>query len=514
MKAGWLYAATIGFALGIFLATLSSVSPEVIVWVLVVTLGLAVLWRRHCFAMSAPYLLGLTIFLLGVSLGMLRLDPLLNSAPDVQLQQRVGEEVELTGVVTRDPEHRETSTHLYVDLGEETILAYAPRTIDVSYGDRVEVEGELERPEAFETDLGRTFDYRGYLKAQGVHFVVFRPEVTVLEEGAGNIVLHYLFRFKESFLAEVGQLIPEPQAGLGAGLLLGVKGALGESLEQVFRQTGIIHIVVLSGYNVMIVAEAIMRSLAYFFTPRVRLIFGVTAITGFAVLVGLGPTVVRASIMAVLVLLARATGRIYLVLRALMFAGVVMLLINPHLLLYDPGFQLSFLASLGLILVAPHIERWLGFAPTMLQMREFLTATIATQLFVLPLLLYSIGEFSVVAVAVNVLVLPAVPLAMGLVFGSGMLGFLSPGLALPMAWVANIVLAYIILTAEWFAALPFASFVVPEFPFWVVVVSYGLMGLGLWYLEKRQQAGILAGWTIEDEAAAVRSTAAAGRSVW
>ena len=132
-----------------------------------------------------------------------------------------------------------------------------------------------------------------------------------------------------------------------------MKRALGKDLEEVFRTVGIIHIVVLSGYNIMIVADAIMRVLALFFFPRTRLIIGVGTIALFAILVGLSATVVRASMMAALVLIARGTGRQYAVLRALAFAGTVMLLINPYLLVYDPVFQLSFLATLGLILLSP-----------------------------------------------------------------------------------------------------------------------------------------------------------------
>ena len=166
-------------------------------------------------------------------------------------------------------------------------------------------------------------------------------------------MLAILFIFKQKFIKALEAVIPEPQAGLGEGLLLGVNEALGDELKTAFRKTGIIHIVVLSGYNVMIVAEAIMRLLAFWFTPWIRLLIGLIAIGGFAFLVGLGPTVVRASLMAALILVARATGRHYAVLRSLMFAGLVMLIFNPHLLVFDPGFQLSFLATLALIWLAP-----------------------------------------------------------------------------------------------------------------------------------------------------------------
>lgn len=157
-----------------------------------------------------------------------------------------------------------------------------------------------------------------------------------------------------------------------------------------------------------------------------------------------------------------------------------MLLFNPHLLVFDPGFQLSFVATLGLILLAPRLEELLGHVPSVIGVREFLVATLATQMFVLPLLLYQIGEFSVVAVVVNVLVLPMVPVAMLLTFITGIVGLVSTSAALPIAYMTHASLSYIIIVATWFAALPFASFVVPPFPFVLMVMMYVGLGYVLW----------------------------------
>jgi hypothetical protein len=111
----------------------------------------------------------------------------------------------------------------------------------------------------------------------------------------------------------------------------------------------------------------------------------------------------------------------------------------------------------------------------------------ATQVLVLPLLLYSTGVFSVVALVVNVLVLPVVPLTMLLIFLSGMLGFVSHLLALPIAFGAYLLLSYIISVVEHFAALPFAAFSVPTFPFWVVAATYIFLSILLWRLHHNQK---------------------------
>lgn len=479
------YSGVIGFGLGIALRSFFDIGEAEILLTLVVSLGVGVILRRGSTAPAAPYVLLVSVFLLTTALGMLRLEHASQGEFVPALEAQVEEMVTLEGVVVREPDQRQSSVHLYVETEHGIVLITTDRYRVVEYGDRIVAEGKLRRPETFETDLGRTFNYPGYLQARGVSYLIRFAQVDVVGEDEGNVVLATLLDFKGRFMDSVEQVIPEPQAGLGEGLLLGVKQALGEDLETDFRRTGIIHIVVLSGYNVMIVAEAIMRLLAYFFNLRTRVLIGVVAISAFALMVGLGATVLRASLMAILVLIARATGRTYAIMRALMLAGVAMLLLNPYLLAFDPGFQLSFLATLALILLAPHIESWLGFVPTRLQIREFLTATVSTQIFVLPLLLYAIGELSIVSVLVNVLVLPMVPIAMGLTFVTGLLGMASPSAALPLAFLSHLSLSYIIILAEFFGSFSLAAFSVPTFPFWVVLLAYALMGWALYHLHAR-----------------------------
>ena len=478
------YTAAISFASGIFLRSFFDV-PLLFVGTLI-ALGLVLLlgWSRK----RAPtFLLITAIAVFCVSLGIVRFDIAAVDDVVLMLEERVDTRVQIAGVIEKEVDRRARTAQITLGVqkldGEEInarVLVLTDRFIDVSYGDRIVAEGVLEKPEAFTTDLGRTFNYPGYLSVRGISYTLSFAEVEKRGAGEGNKIISTLLSLKHTFMQSVEKLLPEPQAGLAEGLVLGVKRALGENLEQAFRITGIIHIVVLSGYNVTIVAEGIMRLLSAFFRPRTRVMFGVVAIAAFAIIAGLSATVVRASLMGSFVLLARATGRTYAIARALTVAGLAMLVINPKLLAFDPGFQLSFLATMGLIFLAPLIEARLKLVPTKFQVREFVTATIATQIFVLPLLLYSIGEFSVVAVLVNVLVLPAVPLAMLFIFLAGAVGMFVQMLAVPFALAAHILLSYIVFVAEWFAALPLASFPVPAFPFWVVVLAYAALALFLW----------------------------------
>ena len=176
-----------------------------------------------------------------------------------------------------------------------------------------------------------------------------------------------------------------------------------------------------------------------------------------------------------------------------------MLVLNPYLLIYDIGFQLSFMATLGLLLITPHFESTIVTGASTLRVADFFYATLATQIAVLPLLLYHIGEVSIVAIVVNVLVLPVVPLAMLLTFITGMIAFASLSLASVAGFLANISLVYILFVAEWFARLPFAAIAIPEFSARGMLVLYGVIAGALFYAKGRFASAPLADWTIESE---------------
>lgn len=485
MPAVYFYATLISFALGVFARSFLELGLPVVLWLLLLGVGVGVLWRKNSEAVFAPYVLAGALVLVASALGILRMESATWQYGHSPLAPDVGEAVTLTGTVVREPDERERSMHLYIRTETDTVLAVTDRHAPVTYGDTVTLTGELTQPELFTTDYGRTFDYPGYLKARGVEYRLSFAEVERVEAGQGNPIIAALLRFKHDLMQALERTLPEPEVGLGQGLLLGVKQALGEDIEAAFRETGIIHIVVLSGFNVMLVVTFTMFILALVLPLRARAVTGIVAIIAFALLVGLSATVVRASIMASLFLLATLFSRTYDIIRALCFAGALMLLINPYLLVYDVGFQLSFMATLGLILIAPQFENLLAAAPTDFGIRGFIIATLATQLAVLPLLLYQIGEFSVVAVLVNVLVLPAVAAAMLLTFLAGITAMLIPALATPPAALAEVVLSYILWVATSIADWPFASFVVPAFPFWLVPIAYAGLGYAYWYRTRR-----------------------------
>ena len=505
MNNTYFYTGIVGLTSGIFLRSFFESGMLEVFFLLI--LGLAFFTAGFLRRQNKdPILYVSCVLCISIGIGIFCLD--IHERKVSPLGERRGETGVLEGIVVREPDIRESSQHLYIRESETGALFLVTTNPyeEIAYGDRVRVQGTLKMPESFETDTGRTFDYVGYLKAKGVHEMISFGRVSVIESGQGSSIMRTLLTLKRTFMDTLEMSIPEPAVGLGEGLLLGVKRAIGKDLEEMFRTVGIIHIVVLSGYNIMIVADFVMRFLGLFFFPRTRLIFGIVTIVLFALLVGLSATVVRASIMSLFVLIARTMGRPQAVFRALSITGVLMLIHNPYLLAFDPGFQLSFLATLGLILLSPYLEKRFSIVPERFGIRGYLATTVSTQLFVLPLLLFSMGTLSLVSVLVNMLVLPAVPVAMLATFTVGLIGLVSTSLGIVFGFGAHLVLSYIIKVAELFSLLPHAALTIPSFPFWLVILMYIAIGYLTYRLgrETREAKEIkiendYAGWVIEEE---------------
>jgi len=468
------------FFLGVLVADKFVVAERFYIICLCLALVCGLFWRLG-WCRGLFYSLSVLAFVLGVC----RMEYAEQQFTEMPLAAEIGKDIEISGQVTREPDEREFFTQLYVEVDDELLLVRGSRFLDAKYGDIVTVTGTLDHGEPFLTETGRVFDYPSYLQARGVQYVVSFAEVSVIRSSDGHPIVSSLLRLKQQFADRVQSALPPPQSDLGLGLLLGVKQSLGEDLEGAFRRTGLIHIVVLSGYNVMLVIAFFWWVTSWVLQLRGRVVVSVIGIVLFAIMVGLSATVVRASIMAGILLLAKLIGARYDVLRALLFAGLVMVALNPYLLLYDLGFQLSFMATLGLVLFLPVFEEDLATKTRQLSLLDIFWATLTTQIFVLPLLLFHIGEVSLVAILVNVLVLPVVAIAMLLTFVTGLAAFVSLALAAPFALMANLVLSYIIVVVEWFDRLPFTSLVIPPIAVWQLVGLYGLIGLGGWVWQKR-----------------------------
>lgn len=380
-----------------------------------------------------------------------------------------------TGVVISEPEERDNTTRfvLLSDNGEK-VLVNAGLYSSVQYGDRVKVSGKFQKPGIIDDkEGGRPFDYAKFLSKDGIYYTLNFAEVEVLSSGHGNPVKRALFKIKKSFVGKTKEILAEPYASLLSGLLVSGREAMPKDILEEFRRAGVIHTVVLSGYNITIVAE-FMRVI---FRSATFSIFGVLF---FVIMTGAEATVVRAALMVLAVVLAKTFRRKFSAPRALLVAAFLMLLQNPKILVFDPSFQLSFLATCGLVFVTPVVERYLSRVRDKWGLRTIISTTLATQVTVLPFLIYSMGDVSLVSLPANILILLIIPLTMLIGFVATLTAFVNPAIALPFSYCAHLLLAWILGVSHYLGNLSFASVAIPPFSPILMTSIYLVIVIFVW----------------------------------
>ncbi len=360
------------------------------------------------------------------------------------------------------------------------------------YGDYISFVGNMSEPYNFRSDDGRVFDYRNFLAKEDIYFEIKSARVRIYSQ-AHNSIKKVLFSIRSRFMNNIKVAIPDPHAGLATGLLVGDKDSLSSDLLEKFRVVGLIHVIVLSGYHISMVAVIIRRLFSWL--PRdISIIIAALFIILFSIMVGLGASVLRAVTMSSLALIADSMRQDYNASRALFFVGFIMIIINPMLLLYDPSFQLSFLATLGLVLYAKPIQDRLTFITEFAGLRSVVTASISAQILISPMTLYMMGTFSISGLLVNILVLPTIPITMLVSLLVGMIGSVSDIFAQYVGYVAYFALEYTIAVVEYFSGFSWSYIKIPPFSIWYLGAIYLLIGivhLVLWTIKKREMVAHL-----------------------
>jgi competence protein ComEC len=498
MNAAVFWATIGGFLCGVFVRSFILLSWPFAAFA--VLMGMMSIFYFFIDSRQRRVLIILSVACVALGAGIFRMDQGVRSG-DENLNTYVGKKVTLEGVVSAELDEREAGTRVSIRaqkiiIGSTTIpavsgiLVLAPTHLDIAYGDVVRATGTLKLPEAFDTGSGRTFNYPQYLAKDGIMYQLAFAQVKPLGGNEGNPIQAAAINVKHAYLTGLGEVLSEPEAGLAGGITVGDKRSIGSELSAQFQKVSLIHMVVLSGYNITVVINTAARLLAW--TPRAVQFGGSGLVVMFFVLMAGGAaSAMRAGAMALLAMYARVSGRMFVAMRALGFVALLMVLWNPLTLAFDPSFQLSALATIGLVMFTPLCSEYLRWVSERFGLREILASTISTQLVVLPLLLYQNGNLSIVSLPANLFALIPVPFAMLASFIAAVCGMMAHVfpivsiIAIPIAFPAYVLLAYIIHTAQFFAALPFASVSVPAFGVEWMFAAYALLFGGLWYLQKQ-----------------------------
>ncbi|MCO5207611.1 MAG: DNA internalization-related competence protein ComEC/Rec2 [Anaerolineae bacterium] len=416
--------------------------------------------------------------------------------------------VTLIGTVVEPPVIRDRSIDLRVAVDEiafrdgtsaethGTILVTTFRFPVTEYGTQLQIQGKLQTPpESYD------FNYKEYLALEGIHSVVYLPAVDVLAAGQGNPLLHAVYAFKDRLFAVIGELLPNPQAGVLAAELLGDDSGIPEHVVEDFRTVGLSHLLVVSGFHVAIVTLIVVSLSEPLLGRRGAVYFTSAVLVLYMIMVGAEPSVVRATIMGIAYLIGtRLLGRPQSGLASLLVAAILMTAINP-LVLWGVGFQLSFAATLGLILYARPLDGWMR---RMLLKRvaaetvdgwpglivRVIVASLSAQILTIPLVVYYFQQFSTVSLLANVLVMPFQPLIIMLGALTALLGLIFIPAAQVVAWVVWLFLTFTISVTELLSELPFASVPAQVTPLGLAVI-YTIIGVLTWVsrqeMERREQ---------------------------
>ncbi|MCH7589231.1 MAG: ComEC/Rec2 family competence protein [Chloroflexi bacterium] len=381
----------------------------------------------------------------------------------------------LTGVIVQPPDVRDSYTGLEVEVeklrfdgpggtfpSNGRILVRTSRFNDWAYGDRILIKGYLETPPEFET-----FSYRDYLARQGIHSMISFASVKVLSVKNGNPLLHVIYAIRNHALRTIQRQFPEPEASLLAGILLGIEQGIPPQVRQAFNDTGTAHIIAISGFNITIIAALLMSLFRRLLGASKGFIAAGVGIIAYTVLVGASAAVVRAAVMGSLTLIALRMGRQTFGLASLSAASIFMTALNPEVL-WDVGFQLSFAATLGLMLYAPSFERAFQRIVSKVlpseqsdrlarPVNEFLLFTFAAQIMTLPLTAFYFRSFPLASLLANPVILPV---QAGLMISAGIatiVGMILPAMGQVLAWFAWPFPAFTIKAVTLFSDLPFST---------------------------------------------------------
>ncbi|MFA6389577.1 MAG: ComEC/Rec2 family competence protein [Patescibacteria group bacterium] len=349
-----------------------------------------------------------------------------------------GETIKFTGTVADDPDIRESNVKLKIDAAslmmDNKRLPVKGRVLttvnifpEYNYGDRLEIECHLKQP-----DMINDFSYDRYLARYDIYSVCYYPKAKLVKKAKYSMLsprwfYNQVLEFRKGIKRTVNSSLGEPESSLAQAITFGIRQSVPAGLNLAFSQTGLTHIMAVSGMNVSILVVLIMNGLLMAGVKRKYAFYATTAwIIGFIILVAMPASAIRAGLMGFLLLWALKLGRLNKMTNSIVLAAAIMLLANPKILRDDVGFQLSFMATMSLVYFYPPLKTWYGrvkllnFIPKIFT--ESILVTLAAQVLTLPILIYNFHFISLIAPVANLIALWTIlPImiftVLGIIFG-------------------------------------------------------------------------------------------------
>ncbi len=392
---------------------------------------------------------------------------------ETQLNFYNGQSVVVHGTVASDPERGDRSVQIRLaameieaDQGTSpvagNVLIITPPYAAYSYGDRLIVSGPLETPPQFDG-----FNYQAYLASKGIRSTMLYPHIEAAGGRGGFAPLAKIYEVRKRLAQGLARTLPEPQASLAQGIILGIRGGIPPDIEESFSRSGAAHLLAISGLHLGILAGSIIGAAVWLLGKRRYVYVWLTmgAVWTYVCLSGIHPPVVRAAIMVSLFLIAELLGRQKSAITALALAAAVMVGLNPGLL-WSASFQMSFMAMVGLIYIAPLLQRVFRRAVESRWGKEGVGASwahiaadgaavsIGTLIAVGPLIALYFGIVSLIAPLTNLLALPTLPATITACAAAAVGGLAVSPAAQVIAWPAWLLTSYLTVVTEAMSAAP------------------------------------------------------------
>lgn len=422
-----------------------------------------------------------------ISLGVLRTDKALNSKDELKDFRDTEKSILIEGIIKGESDIRENQIK-YTVLAQpykENILVSVYPDIILKSGDKISIKGELKTPIEFPD-----FNYRDYLLKDHIKTVSYYPEIKIIEKDNFNF-LNILLKAKAKLRESNKKSLPFPESELLGAMILGDKQLLPQYLKDSFSKTGLSHITAISGMHITIIAlildiilkrkNKLNRHQTFYLTTFLLIIY--------ILLVGAPTSAIRARIMTIILLLSKKIKRQYFSIRALVLAGGVMLLWNPTLLRFDIGFQLSFLAVLGIVFLSPFLILWLNKLikkDSFSSFKSIVAMTLAAQLATLPILIYNFGTFSASAPITNILIVPILPFIIGFGFAGIIFGLLSQTLGMIFSFPVYLLLKFVIGISSFFEKFKLSNIKIETFSPSFIILYYLALIFIIFYLKKKK----------------------------
>jgi competence protein ComEC len=457
---------------GIFIASFLEISPFVLFSFLIIALILISLFPKSQKFLVFGFCILFFVF------GIFRCQNYFSKIQNQEIKHCVGKEISILGIVDDEPKIREKSIIFPLRTEKGKILVKAKRYPEFEYGEKVKISGILK-----ETEAKDSFNWKNYLLKDGILVEMDFPKIEKTGENFGNPMKKFLIFLKKKIEEIIKENLPPFHSALLESLLFGEEEEIPFEWKEKLNQTGTRHIAAVSGMNITIISSLILSFLLFLGLWRHHAFYlSIFLISFYVLMIGAPSSAIRAAIMGILYLTAQHFGRISSGERPVVFAATLILLFNPLLLRYDVGFQLSFLAILGIVYFYQFFfEKFKKFPKTV---REGLSSTLSAQIFTFPILIYNFGQISLISPLSNVLILPILPTITILGFIFSFFGIVFEPIGYFLSFPCWLLLSYLLKVVDLCSKIPY-SFLTLKVNFIFLLISYSILISLALYLNKK-----------------------------